>query len=196
MQKITCRRARKGFSIKLNPDAHWNTATYRGLDDLQLKDGMDKVMLNRDDTSGFRLDTTYTHKQHKGVQLIYAPDTTTRMDYVNKYTSVLQTTYLFTETGTTPKICVGVVKPRILYKKSPAQHTADLNLLCDKVELSPALKTSNGKAKDIWCVRVDGAGDEGPSHKEVAFLWTEKHLNEEHHLTCVTTRHSGGFIYE
>ena len=196
--KITCRRARKGFSIKLNPDAHWNTATYRGLDDLQLKDGMDKVILNRDDASGFRLDTTYTHKQHKGVQLIDAPDTTTRVDYVNKYTSVLQTTsYLFPETGTTLKICVGVVKPHILYEKSPAQHMADLNMLCDKVELSHAFKTSNGKAKDIWCVRVDGAGDEGPSHKEVAFLWTEKHLNEEHHLTCVTTRHSrGSYINE
>ena len=42
------------------------------------------------------------------------------------------------------------------------------------------------------CVRVDGAGDEGPSHKEVAFLWAEKHRKQNHKLTCVTTRYSGG----
>lgn len=39
-------------------------------------------------------------------------------------------------------------------------------------------------------MRVDGAGDEGPSHKEVAFLWAEKHK-----LTCVTTRYSGGSYF-
>ena len=191
--RIMCRRARKGFSVRMNPDAHWNTALYRGLDHLQLKDGRDKVILNRDDASGFRLDTTYTHKQHKGVQLTSAPDTTTRVDYVNKYTSVLQTTsYLFPETDTTPKTCVGVVKPHFLFEKSPAQHMADINMLGKDVELSHVFKLPNGNTKDIWCVRVDGAGDEGPSHKEVAFLWAEKHLKEENLLTCITTRHSGG----
>ena len=29
----------------------------------------------------------------------------------------------------------------------------------------------------IDCVRVDGAGDEGPSHHEVQFLATERHLD-------------------
>ena len=28
--------------------------------------------------------------------------------------------------------------------------------------------------------------------KEVAFLWNEKHLKQNHKLTCVTTRYSGG----
>lgn len=41
-------------------------------------------------------------------------------------------------------------------------------------------------------MRVDGAGEEGPSHKEVAFLWAEKHLKQNHKLTCVTNRYSGG----
>ena len=41
-------------------------------------------------------------------------------------------------------------------------------------------------------MRVDGAGDERPSHKEVAFLWAEKHLKQNHKLTCVTTRYSCG----
>ena len=45
----------------LNVDAHWSCS----LDYLQLKDGRDKVVLHRDDASGFRLDSTFTHKQHK-----------------------------------------------------------------------------------------------------------------------------------
>ncbi|CAB3997450.1 Hypothetical predicted protein [Paramuricea clavata] len=63
--KIVSRRARKGFAIKLNVDAHWSCSFYKTLDFLQLKDGRDKVVLNRDDASGFRLDSTFTHKQHK-----------------------------------------------------------------------------------------------------------------------------------
>ena len=94
----------------MNPDGHWNNAVYRGLDKLQLKDGLDKVVLNRDDAAGFRLDTTYTHKQHKGVQLANEPDLTTRTDFVNSYPAQLQTSsYLFMETETTPKRCVGIV---------------------------------------------------------------------------------------
>lgn len=58
--RITCCRVRKGFSVKMNPDAHWSNTVYQGLDDLQLKDGCDQVILNRDDAAGFRLDTTYT----------------------------------------------------------------------------------------------------------------------------------------
>ena len=37
---------------------------------------------------------------------------------------------------------------------------------------------------------VDGAGDEGPIHNEVAFFWAEKHLKESHYYTSITTRHS------
>ena len=45
------------------------------------------------------------------------------------YTSLLQTTsYLFEETETTPRTCVGVVKPHIVYEKSPCQHMTDLNM--------------------------------------------------------------------
>jgi hypothetical protein len=39
--RITCRRARKGFSVKMNPDSHWSNAVYKGLDEFQLKDGQD-----------------------------------------------------------------------------------------------------------------------------------------------------------
>ena len=53
--KIVSRRARKGFTIMLNVDAHWSCSFYKTLDYLQLKDGRDKVVLNRDDASGFRV---------------------------------------------------------------------------------------------------------------------------------------------
>lgn len=39
--KIISKRARKGFGIKLNPDAHWSCAFYKGLDWIQKKDGKD-----------------------------------------------------------------------------------------------------------------------------------------------------------
>ena len=69
---------------------------------------------------------------------------------------------------------------------------ADVQMLESREELPSVFKCPDGNPKSIWCVRVDGAGDEGPSHKEVAFLWTEKHLKQNHKLTCVTTRYSGG----
>ncbi len=45
--------------------------------------------------------------------------------------------------------------------------------------------------KDIDCIRVDGASDEGPSHDEVQFWWTEWHLMHNKLVTLVTTRSSG-----
>ena len=130
MARITRRRARKGFSVKMNPHAHWSNVVYQGLDDLQLKDGCDQVILNRDDAAGFRLDTTYTHKQHKGIQLIDQPDLTRRTDFVNNYSALLQTSsYLFPETGTTPKVCVGVVKPRVVYNNNNNNNNNNIQYL-------------------------------------------------------------------
>ena len=37
------------------------------LDKIQLEDGRNKTISNRDDAAGYRLDTTYTHKQHKPI---------------------------------------------------------------------------------------------------------------------------------
>ena len=34
--RVTCRRARKGFNIKFNPDAHYSSAMYKVLDKVQL----------------------------------------------------------------------------------------------------------------------------------------------------------------
>lgn len=58
--RIVSKRAHKGFS-----DAHWSCAFYKALDFLQMKDGLDKTVLHRDDAADFRLDSTFTHKQRK-----------------------------------------------------------------------------------------------------------------------------------
>jgi len=38
--KVVSRRARKGFTLKYNPDAHWSSALYRGLNLIQYTDGV------------------------------------------------------------------------------------------------------------------------------------------------------------
>lgn len=154
---------------------------------IHFEDGRDKCVINRDDAAGFRLNTTYTHEQHKAVSDAKCPEVTTRTDYVNKYASVIQvTSYLMPATKTTPQLSAGIVKPHILYPKDPSQHTADLVIFENDPDFQPCLKN-----KPIDCIRVDGAGDEGPAHAEVQFMWTERHLEQEKVHTLVTTRRSG-----
>ena len=163
--KVTTRRARKGFTLKYNPDTHWSATFYKGLNSIQLKDGHDFCLVNRDDAMGFRLDTLTTCKQYGTPTVKGSEVLTTRTDYVSKYASTLQTTsYNFTSTQTTAEICVGVVKaPSTIHPKNPCQHSADLALLERLEELQPAfLHPDTGAPKAIDCVRVDGASDEGP----------------------------------
>ena len=165
--KVTSRRARKGFILRYNPDSHWSGALYRGLNAIQFTDGKDIINMNRDDASGFRLDTLSTHKQYKSLSVQGKEVLTTHTDYVNKYKSVLQTTsYNFTGTKTTGEMCAGIVKVHGLYPKNPAQHSADLKMLLNTTELKPAfINQETQQQKLITCVRVDGASDEGPSHQ-------------------------------
>ena len=184
--KVTCRKSRKGFSVKLHPDAHWSSALYKGLDSIQLKDGRNKLLLNRDDQAGFRLDTTFTHRQGKCLTLENAPSLTTRTDFMNPYSSLLQTTsYLFMKSDTTEKACAGVVKPHFNFPKNATQHIIDLEMLESRMP-------NYFDDKPIECIRVDGATDEGPGHLEVQFLWTERHLLKQKVCTVVSSRHSGG----
>ena len=89
-------------------------------------------------------------------------------------------------------MCAGIVKAHGLYPKNPAQHSADLKMLMGIDELNPAfINTDTNQQKQIACVRVDGASDEGPSHQEVQFWWTEYHLTQGNYITLVTTRSSG-----
>ena len=126
LAKVTSRRARKGFQLKYNPDAHWSSALYRGLNLLQYTDGSNIVNINRDDAAGFQLDTMATHRLHRTPALSEHKTLTTYTDYVNKYPSTIQTTsYNFTGTKTTKEICVGVVKATAVFPKNPTQHAAD-----------------------------------------------------------------------
>ena len=104
--KVTTRRARKGFTLRYNPDGHWSKCFYKGLNTLQYKDGRDLTNINRDDASGFRLDTLTTNKQYANPVVQGHDIVTTRTDYVNKYPSELQTTsYNFSCTDSTPEVC-------------------------------------------------------------------------------------------
>ena len=94
------------------------------MDYLQLKDGRDKFILNRDDAAGFQLDTTFTHKQYSSLTPTDNPDLMTYTDYVNKYNSVQQTTmHLFMATENTPEMVAGIVKSNYVFAKYPSQNT-------------------------------------------------------------------------
>ena len=95
-------------------------------------------------------------------------------------------------TKTTGELCAGVVKAQAIYSKNPAQHYADLKMLSTIPELQPAfLNPHTNEPKLIECIRVDGAGDEGPAHEEVMFWWTVRHLENGNLVTLLTSRSSG-----
>ena len=137
--KVTCRRARKGFELRYNPDKHWSCALYKGLNYIEYTDGTEICNVNRDDASGYRLDTLTTHGKHATPSVVGDHVLTTHTDYVNRYPSVLQTTsYNFTATSTTYELCAGVVKAAKVYPKNAAQHHADLDMLMKMPELQSA----------------------------------------------------------
>ena len=148
---------------------------YRILDYIQLKNGLDKIVINRDDAAGFRLDSTFTHKQHSVLQNKLTPELTTRTDFVNRYSSVLQTTlYLLMGTENTPVVCTGVVKAQKIIPKHPGQHSADLKMVGSLPEYKSLFD-----GKKVECIWVDGTMDESPCLQEVQFQWTERHLQAE-----------------
>ena len=65
---------------------------YKILDYIQLRNGLDKVIINQDDAADFRLDSTFTHKQHPILQDKSRLELTTGTDFVNQYSSTLQVT--------------------------------------------------------------------------------------------------------
>ena len=62
-------------------------------------------------------------------------------------------------------------------------------MLCEKEKLKPVFQN-----KQIDCVRVNGAMDEGPSHELVQYWWTEWHVRQRKVATLVTA-HSSGSSY-
>ena len=193
MARVTCRRTRKGFTIRYNPDKHWSSAFYRGLDYIQYMDGTDKLVLNRDDQAGFRLDTLSTHNKHPTLCIQGNVPLTTKTDFVTKYPAVLQTSsYNFTETKTTTEQCAGVIKAIPVHCKNPAQHASDIDFLEETDELKSAfINPKTSQRRKIECIRVDGGNDEGPGHLEVQFFWTKRHLEKRTIVQLVTTRDAG-----
>ena len=188
MAKVSTRRARKGFNLRYNPDAHWSAAFYKSLNQIQYECGLDVLNINCDDAAGFRLDTLTTCKQYGTPSIQGMNALTTRTNYVNKTPSVLQTTsYNFTRTKTTAEVCVGVVKAVPIHKKNPA-HYSDLQMLAKEQYLKPVFfNIKTGLPKSIDCIRVDGATDEGPSHETVQYFWTDWHLSQGKVVTLLTT---------
>ena len=79
---------------------------YKGLNQIQYKDGSYVLNINRDDAAGFRLDTITTCRQYATPVVSGNEVLTTRTDFVNQYPSVLQTTsYNFSKTDTTAEVC-------------------------------------------------------------------------------------------
>jgi hypothetical protein len=61
-----------------------------------------------------------------------------------------------------------------------------------KPEVKPAfINNKTNKPKEIECIRVDGAGDQGPLHKEVQYWWTRSHFEKGNHTMLISTRNSG-----
>ena len=93
-------------------------------------------------------------------------------------------------TKTTPDMSAGGSK---VFVKNPAQHYADLHMLIRTPVSKPVFFfKSNLSVKDIQCVRVDGSNDEGPSHEEVMFWWTTRHLEQ----VALLTTHASGSKYQ
>ena len=190
---VVHKRARKGFNIRFNPDHHWSAAFYSAMNKIQYTDGTNIMNLGRDDQAGFRLDTMAMHKSHATLCISGKESLTTRTDYVNSYPSVLQTTsYNFPATANTGEICAGVVKAPGLFEKGPPQHMADLKMVEKQEAVQPTfVNAKTGAMKEVECVRVDGSFDEGPSHLEVQYWWTLRHLESGSKAIMVTSRNSG-----
>ena len=144
--------------------------------------------VNRDDATGFRLDTLTTCKQHANPVTQGHDILTTHTDYVNKYPSIIQTTsYNFTRTNATGEVCVGVVKAPPLHSKNPAQHYSDTQM-SQMEDLLPVFhnQETSSPTKEIDCIRVDRASDEGPAHEILQYYWT---IMEQ--LQLITSRCSG-----
>ncbi|KAK6183598.1 hypothetical protein SNE40_011046 [Patella caerulea] len=94
---VVSKRARKGFDIKVNVDEKWSNSLYSSLNAMQLENHDNIFYLNRDDASGFRMDTLATSSKFPSLMVQNAADLATRTDFTNKEQSVLQvSSYAFT----------------------------------------------------------------------------------------------------
>jgi len=142
--------------------------------------------------AGFQLDMA-THQLQQTPCVGRKQALTAFTEYVSRYPSTLQVTFCnLTGTETTGELCAGMVKASGVFPKNPSQHAADLDFLKTSSAFQPAfVDPRTGQPKPVYCIRVDGASDEGPSHEEVQFLWTAQHLESGSYATLVSCRNSG-----
>jgi hypothetical protein len=190
---IISKRARKSFDIKINIDEKWSNSLYKSLDAMQLHDHGNVFYMNRDDAAGFRLDTLATYSKFPSLMVKEAVDLATRTDLTNKDQFLLQvTSHSFTAAKNSDHKIAGVVRSVKVDKKNAAQHLADLEMLREDTDFKSVFFRKDGEEKEIDFIRVDGGGDESPSHIETQFHWAEWHLKHKKLATLVTTRYSGG----
>lgn len=137
------------------------------------------------------VDSMYTHKNLPTLSTKLT--LTTHTDFPSKYPAQLQTTsYNFSKTRSTNDLCVGVVKRTQLHEKNLSQHADDIAMVqAFDFAKSVFCKENSEEPKDIECIQVGGGADEGPSHLEVQFLWTERHISRPTRITMVTSCCSG-----
>ena len=105
---------------------------------------------------------------------------------------MLQTTsYNFTGTSTTEEVCVGVIKAHKVHQKPSPTCFGHWASKGSWNIIAVFTNVETGDLKSIECVRIDGAADEGPSHEEVQFWRTARHIAKCRQVTLVTTRSSG-----
>jgi len=81
------------------------------------------MLVNRDDKSAKRLNTTVTHNRSNTLQISSEQTPTTKTDFVEIYPSHLQTSnYEFPGTGHGVQQCIGAVKAAGVHPKSGALH--------------------------------------------------------------------------
>jgi hypothetical protein len=192
--RITCRRSCKGFDLRFNPDSHWSSALYKGLDHIQYTTSANKLVLNRDDLSVFRLNSMATSNKCPSLCMKGNVSLSTKTDYQQKYPCTLQTTpYNFTGTNDEGELCAGVVKGAAVHSKNPAQHAADLEMIEKKEQFQTKFKNEQtGLPKEIECIQVDSGSDEAPCFEQVQFWWAKRHIEKPTRMHLVTSRHSGG----
>ena len=71
-------------------------------------------------------------------------------------------------------------------------HMADLFMLETVRELDSAfINQQTGMPKSVECIRVNGVSDEVPSHEEIQFWWTQRHILKKRVATLITTQSRG-----
>jgi len=122
--------------------------------------------------AGFQLDMA-THQLQQTPCVGRKQALTAFTEYVS-HPSTLQVTFCnLTGTETTGELSAGMAKASGVFPKTVPSMQLIWIFLKTSSAFQPAFADPlTGQPMPVYCIRVDGARDEGPSHEEVQFLWT------------------------